>query len=109
MTFLSGELKQKTLFAFQTHLIRQFDKRFWASLSAGYNQGASSVVNKQFNDDQRANFIGAASIGASFAGSQGLKLAYVYSKAQRDVGSTTNTLLLTWSMLSNNTMVVNLE
>lgn len=97
--FNGGELKQKSLFALQTHLIRQFDKRFWASISAGYNQGASSVVNKQFNNDQRANFIGAASIGSSFAGSQGLKLAYVYSKAQRDVGSTTNSLLLVWTVV----------
>lgn len=96
--FNDGELKQKALFAFQTHLIRQFEKRFWASLSAGYNQGASSIVNQQFNDDQRSNFVGAASVGASFAGNQGLKLAYVYSKTLKDVGSTTNTVLLAWSI-----------
>jgi hypothetical protein len=97
--FNGGELKQKTLFAFQTHLIRQFEKHFWASLSAGYNQGASSIVNQQFNDDRRANFVGAASIGASFAGTQGLKLAYVYSKTLKDVGATTNTVLLAWSIV----------
>ncbi|MGB5228268.1 MAG: transporter, partial [Eudoraea sp.] len=97
--FNDGELKQRALFALQTHLIRQFEKRFWASLSAGYNQGASSVVNQQFNDDQRANVVGAASVGASFAGNQGLKLAYVYSKTLKDVGATTNTVLLTWSIV----------
>ncbi|WP_297695916.1 transporter [uncultured Eudoraea sp.] len=97
--FNGGELKQKALFALQTHLIRQFEKSFWASLSAGYNQGAASIVNQQFNDDQRANFVGAASIGASFAGNQGLKLAYVYSKTLKDVGATTNTVLLAWSIL----------
>ncbi|MGB5387699.1 MAG: transporter [Eudoraea sp.] len=97
--FNDGELKQRALFALQTHLIRQFEKRFWASLSAGYNQGASSVVNQQFNDDQRANVVGAASVGASFAGNQGLKLAYVYSKTLKDVGATTNTVLLAWSIV----------
>lgn len=97
--FNDGELKQKALFALQTHLIRQFEKRFWASLSAGYNQGAASIVNQQFNDDRRANLVGAASIGTSFAGNQGLKLAYVYSKTLKDVGATTNTVLLTWSIL----------
>lgn len=97
--FNDGELKQRALFALQTHLIRQFEKRFWASLSAGYNQGASSVVNQQFNDDQRANLVGAASVGASFAGNQGLKLAYVYSKTLKDVGATTNTVLLAWSIV----------
>ncbi|WP_297797421.1 transporter [uncultured Eudoraea sp.] len=96
--FNGGELKQKALFALQTHLIRQFKKRFWASISAGYNQGASSIVNQQFNDDRRANFLGAASVGASFAGKQGLKLAYVYSKTLKDVGATTNTVLLSWSI-----------
>ena len=97
--FNDGELKQRALFAFQTHLIRQFKKRFWGSVSAGYNQGAASIVNQQFNDDQRANFVGAASIGVSFAGNQGLKLAYVYSKTLKDVGATTNTVLLAWSIL----------
>ncbi|MGB5358360.1 MAG: transporter [Eudoraea sp.] len=97
--FNGGELKQKALFALQTHLIRQFKKRFWASISAGYNQGASSIVNQQFNDDRRANFLGAASVGTSFAGKQGLKLAYVYSKTLKDVGATTNTVLLSWSIV----------
>ena len=97
--FNGGELKQRTLFAFQTHLIRQFEKRFWASLSAGYNQGAASIANQQFNDDQRSNFAAAASMGATFAGTQGLKLAYVYSKTLKDVGATTNTVLLAWSIV----------
>lgn len=97
--FNDGELKQRPLFALQTHLIRQFKKRYWGSLSAGYNQGAASIANQQFNDDQRSNFIGAASIGATFAGTQGLKLAYVYSKTRKDVGATTNTVLLAWSIV----------
>ncbi len=96
--FNDGELKQKALFAFQTHLIRQFKKRYWGSISAGYNQGAASIVNQQFNDDQRSNFVGAASLGFSFAGNQGLKLAYVYSKTLKDLGATTNTVLLGWSI-----------
>jgi hypothetical protein len=97
--FNDGELKQRPLFAFQTHLIRQFKKHYWGSISAGHNQGAASIVNQQFNDDRRENFVGAASIGTSFAGNQGLKLAYVYSKTLQDVGATTNTVLLAWSIL----------
>ena len=97
--FNDGELKQRPLFASQTHLIRQFKKRYWGSLSAGYNQGAASIANQQFNNDQRSNFVGAASIGATFAGTQGLKLAYVYSKTLKDVGATTNTVLLAWSIV----------
>ncbi len=97
--FNDGELKQRALFALQTHLVRQFKKRYWGSISAGFNQGAASIVNQQFNDDRRANFVGAASVGASFSGNQGLKLAYVYSKALEDVGATTNTLLLAWSIV----------
>lgn len=97
--FNDSELKQRPLFAFQTHLIRQFKKQYWSSISVGHNQGAASIVNQQFNDDRRENFVGAASIGASFAGNQGLKLAYVYSKTLKDVGATTNTVLLAWSIL----------
>lgn len=98
--FFNNQVQKKDpMFAFQTHLIRQFGKKYWASASAGYNQGASSVVNQQFNDDQRANFVTALSIGTSFAGNQGIKVAYIFSDTQRDVGSTTNTLLLTWSIL----------
>ena len=97
--FNDGELKQKALFALQTHLIRQFKKRYWGSISAGFNQGAASIVNQQFNDDQRSNFVGAASVGTNFAGTQGLKLAYVYSKTLKDVGATTNTVLVAWSIV----------
>ena len=97
--FNDGELKQKALFAFQTHLIRQFKKRYWGSLSAGYNQGAASIVNEQFNDDQRSNFLTAATLGASFAGNQGLKLSYFHSKTLKDVGATTNTIVLAWSIV----------
>ena len=97
--FNNGELEQRGLFAFQTHLIRQFKKRYWGSISVGHNQGAASIVNQQFNDDRRENFVGAVSIGTSFAGNQGIKLAYVYSKTLKDVGATTNTVLLAWSIL----------
>lgn len=98
--FLNGLTQEKNpMFAAQTHLIRQLGKKYWASVSAGYNQGASSTVNLQSNNDQRANFLAAFSFGFSFAGTQGLKAAYVLSDTQRDAGSTTNSLLISWSIL----------
>lgn len=98
--FFNGqEQKRDPMFAFQSHLIRQFGKRYWASASLGYNQGASSVVDQQFNDDQRANFLTALSFGFSFAQTQGIKAAYIFSDTRRNVGATTNTFLITWSLL----------
>jgi hypothetical protein len=96
--FNGNTLSQKPTIGLQSHLIRQFKNGMWASLSAAYNQGASSTINDVPKNDQRAYFFAGASLGYTFAGNQGIKIAYLRSRALRDVGSDFNSLALAWSM-----------
>jgi hypothetical protein len=96
--FNGNTLSQNPIIGIQSHLIRQFKNGMWASLSAAYNQGGSSTINDIAKNDQRANFYAGASLGYTFAGNQGIKIAYLRSQALRDVGSDFNSLALAWSI-----------
>lgn len=91
--------KQDPTLAFQTHLIKQFKPRYWASISASYGLGGQSVVNRQPNADNRQDLQGAFSFGFPVSKYQGMKIAYVRSETLRDIGSNLNILIVGWSLL----------
>ncbi len=96
--FNSSAKRQDPLFAAQTHLIKRFATRNWASVSIAYGLGAKSVVNRQPNDDLRANLLGAVSFGFPIGKKQNAKLVYIRSETQKDIGADTNSLILAWSI-----------
>lgn len=97
--FSNGSSKKKDpVFAMQTHLIRRLKKN-WASLSAGYGLGGQSIVNKQPNDDNRGDILGALSFGFPLMKKQTLKFAYVRSQTLKNIGANTNSFALVWSAI----------
>ena len=97
--FFAGTTReQDSLFAFQSHVVRVFKPGVWASLSAGYGWGAGSVVGGVAKDDERGDFLAAFSFGFPVSKTQGIKLAYVRARTQKELGGDTDTFGLAWSM-----------
>ena len=88
---------QNPLFAVQTHLIRQFKNRIWATLSAGYGVAGESSVNNIEKHDNRSDILASASIGFPILKTQAVKLTYIRTQTFNDIGVDTNTFALGWS------------
>jgi len=98
--FNNGALKkQDPIFAIQTHLIRRFKHKIWASVSVGYGLGGQSIVNRLPNDDERGDFLGALSFGFPIVKNQALKIAYLQSRTTKDIGLDLNTIAVGWSFV----------
>ena len=98
--FFDGkERRQKPVFALQSHLIKRFKSRLWISASVGFGSGGRSLVNSLSSDDQREDRLGAISIGSPISKKQSVKFAYIYSGTQNNIGNTTNSYVLGWSLL----------
>lgn len=96
--FANGKTKkQDPIFALQTHLIRRFNPKIWASLSFGYGLGGQSIVNNLSNNDERGNLLGSLAFGYSLTKKQALKVAFIRLDSLKDIGADTNTFVLAWS------------
>ncbi|MEH6537580.1 MAG: transporter [Psychroserpens sp.] len=91
--------KQNVVFAAQTHLIRQFKSRAWASLSLGYGLSGQSIVNSQPNNDDRIDVLGAFSLGFVLTKKQTVKLSYIRTETTKDIGADLNSIIMSWSTL----------
>lgn len=97
--FNGGVRKQNPVFAVQTHLIKRFKNRMWSSLSLGSGLGGQSIINKQPNDDQRGDILGAFSFGFPIMKNQAAKLALVRAQTLNDIGANTTSFVLGWSII----------
>ncbi len=98
--FFGGkQRKQKPIYAIQTHLIKKFESKLWASISAGYGSGGISIVNEVSNNDQRGNFLGSFAVGMPISKKQAVKIAYINGQTLKDVGANTNSFILAWSLV----------
>jgi hypothetical protein len=96
--FANGKTKkQDPIFALQTHLIRRFNPKIWASLSFGYGLGGQSIVNNQPNNDARGNLLLSPAFGYSLTKRQAIKIAYLRLETLKDIGADTNTFVIAWS------------
>jgi hypothetical protein len=90
--------RQDPLFAVQTHLIRRFKNRMWASISAGYGVAGESSINNIDKNDNRSDVLGAVSFGFPILKSQGIKLSYLRTQTFNDIGADTNTFAFGWNI-----------
>lgn len=98
--FFNNQTKeQKPVFATQTHLIKRFSNRMWASVSVAYGLGGESVVENNELGDQHGDLLYSASFGTQLSKTQGVKLVYMRWETLRDVGSKTNSIGLSWTKL----------
>jgi hypothetical protein len=95
---VDSNLEQDPLYAIQGHLIRVFDKPgYWAALSAGYGWKGQSTLDGSPVDDSRRLFLTALAVGVPIGMKQGIKLAYIRSRTNTDMGADTDSLAIGWS------------
>lgn len=98
--FFGGNLRsQKPMFAVQGHIIKRFESKLWASISAGTGAGSKSTINNVSKDDRRNDVLASLALGYPISKKQSLKLAYVYSRTTRIIGSNTDSIVLGWALL----------
>ncbi|WP_255573015.1 transporter [Hanstruepera marina] len=97
--FNNQERKQDPTFAIQTHLIKRFKNRMWASISAGYGLGGQSIVNSQPNNDERGDFLSSLALGAPITKRQSVKVFYLHSESVKSIGSDTNSIGFGYSVM----------
>jgi hypothetical protein len=95
-SFFNGHLlEQDPMYTLQGHLIYNFHRRFWASVSGGLGYGAETTVDHEAQDDRERNVAWALSTGYSLTRQFGLKLAYVGIRDRADrTGTDSDTLIL---------------
>jgi hypothetical protein len=91
-------LKQKTIYALQTHVIYDFKPGLWASLSTGYGVGGRISIDQQKTLFEVDNWVWAASFGFPIGKNQSVKLTWLSGRTQNLVGRDSDNLLLSWSM-----------
>ena len=91
-------LKQKTIYALQTHVIYDFKPGLWASLSTGYGGGGRISIDQQKTVFEVDNWVWAASFGFPIGKTHGIKLTWLSGRTQNLVGRDSDNLLLSWSM-----------
>ncbi|HMB58628.1 MAG TPA: transporter [Xanthomonadales bacterium] len=91
-------LEQKPLWFVEGHVIRQFSRGMWGSISGGYSFGGTSHIDgvKTKGDDATRYY--AISFGMSVSQQQSVKIAWVNSDTNVVIGSRNNSLILSWSM-----------
>jgi hypothetical protein len=88
---------QDPLYALQTHLVRTFAPGWWASLSAEYAGGGESRVEGVRKSDRRGDLLYGVSLGLPLNRQSSVKIAYVGSRTQKDIGGDTENLAIAYS------------
>jgi hypothetical protein len=91
-------LKQKNVYALQTHVVYSFKPGVWASLSTGYGIGGRIRIDETKTKFEVDNWLWAASIGIPVGRSQSFKLTWLSGQTQNLVGRDSDNLLLSWSL-----------
>lgn len=101
--FFGGtRLEQDPLGFLQAHVIRAFARGMWASVSGGYSYGGESQIDGvPKNNDERTRYF-ALSFGMPVTRQQSLKLTYVNADTNILLGSSSDSLVLSWSFAWSN-------
>lgn len=97
--FFGGtRLEQDPLGFLQAHVIRSFARGMWGSLSGGYSYGGESQIDGvPKNNDERTRYF-ALSFGMPVTRQQSLRLTYVNADTNILLGSSSDSLVLSWSL-----------
>jgi hypothetical protein len=91
-------LKQKPMYALQTHVVYDFERGIWASLSTGYAIGGRIRIDQQKTTFKVDNWVWAASFGFPLGKTQSVKLTWLSGRTQNLAGRDSDSLLLNWSI-----------
>ena len=96
--FWGGKTReQDPLSSLQTHVIHTFKNRIWGSLSAAYDRGGETTVNGVKKDDTRENLYFSISAGLPLSRTSNIKISYVGSRTQKDIGNDNDHFILGFS------------
>lgn len=90
-------LKQKPMYAIQTHVVYSFERSLWVSFSTGYGVGGRVTIDETKTRFEVDNWLWAGSIGMPVGKSQSIKLTWLSGRTQNLVGRDSDNLLLSWS------------
>ena len=91
-------LKQKSLYAAQSHVIYHFKPELWATLSTAYAAGGRIYIDQYKTEFEVDNWLWAAGLGFTIGKTQSLRLTWVSGRTQNQVGRDADNLMLAWSM-----------
>jgi hypothetical protein len=91
-------LKQKPMYALQTHVIYDFEPGLWVSLSTGYAAGGRIDIDEIKTNFEVDNWVWAGSLGFPIGKAQSLKLTWLSGRTQNHAGRDSYNLLLSWSI-----------
>jgi hypothetical protein len=98
--FLDGNTReQDPLYGLQGHLIYTLRPGLWLSSGLGYFLGGESTINGIPKDDERGTLLMGCSVGFPVNRTVGIKLGYIGSRMQKDVGSDSDSVITAVSML----------
>ncbi len=93
--FFNGHrLEQAPLYVINGHLIYTLRPAVWVSASAGYDHGGRSTVDGVEKDDRKQDLLWALSLGFPVSRQLGVKISYIASRTQENVGSDTDSLVI---------------
>jgi hypothetical protein len=96
--FVGMKRAQDPLLAVQTHLIYASPRGWWTSIGAAYDEGGESRIDGVRKDDRRRELLYGLSAGFTHGRHSSLKLAYVGSRTQEDLGADADYLALSLSI-----------
>ena len=88
---------QDPLYSLQTHLVRTLAPGWWASLSAEYADGGESSVGGKRKNDRHGDLFYGISLGLPLTRQSSVKIAYLGSRTQQDIGGDTDNLAISYS------------
>lgn len=96
--FAGTRLEQEPLGFLQAHVIRSFARGIWGSLSGGYSYGGESKIDDiPKENDERTRYF-ALSVGMPLGRQQSVKLAYVNADTNVLLGTSSDSLIFSWSL-----------
>lgn len=96
--FNGNKLQQDPLHAVQAHVVRSFPGGWWASAGAAYGWGGESKLNGERQSDRRGDLLSGFSVGCPVGQNQSVKVGYIRSRTQIDVGADTDSVAGAWSI-----------
>ena len=97
--FFNGNKRQQDpLHAVQAHVVRSFEGGWWASAGAAYGWSGESKINGERQGDRRGDLLSGFSVGCPVGKNQSVKVGYIRSRTQKDVGADTDSVVGAWSI-----------
>jgi hypothetical protein len=88
--FGNNKREQEPLYEAQAHLVYTAPRLWWVSVGTAYDWGGKSTINGEKKDDEKRELLYGISAGLPVGSRFSVKLAYVGSRSDEDIGKDTD-------------------